>query len=89
MAYYNANNYIYPKIDLIGLSRGTIINLKYATEYPDRIDSMFALGGLFNGSGIARVAYNLDVQDEIAEFIGSFFTSDFVAKMADNDYTND
>ena len=41
------------------MKSGTIINLLYATEYVDRIDSMFALGGLFNGSAILRAIYGV------------------------------
>lgn len=63
--YWESNGYIYPKMNLIGHSRGTIINLKYATQYPDRIDSMFALGGLFNGTDILRHLYNSMGSDPI------------------------
>jgi hypothetical protein len=59
-SYRSVNNGVYPKINLIGHSRGTMVNLKYATEYPDRVDSMFALGGLFNGTAICRELYSVN-----------------------------
>ncbi len=57
--YQAANNNVVPKINLMGHSQGTIVNLLYATKFPDRIDSMYALGGLFNGSAILRAIYGV------------------------------
>ena len=45
--FQNANGGIMPKMNLIGHSQGTIVNLLYATKYPDRIDSMLILEGAF------------------------------------------
>ncbi len=54
-AYHTVHGSLYPKLVLIGHSRGTILNLKYATKHPDSVYNMFALGGLFNGSILGNI----------------------------------
>lgn len=46
---------IYPKINLIGHSRGGLINMDFANHYPRLISDMFSIGTPFNGSNFGRV----------------------------------
>jgi len=48
-------NGIYPRINLVGHSRGGLTNMEFANNYPRLIDSMFAIGTPFNGSNFGRV----------------------------------
>lgn len=82
--YAAANCGIEPKINLIGHSRGTIINLKYATEYPDRVAATFGMGGLYNGAKLAEFVYALGIQD--LKVFGYMFGSKFVEEMADDEF---
>ncbi len=82
-SYRQQNNGVYPKMNLIGHSRGTMVNLKYATAYPDRIDSMFGLGGVYNGSMIASAIYELQLENSLGEF------SDMLASQSVIDTTTD
>lgn len=46
------------KINLIGHSRGGILNMKYAIEYPYNVDGLFSVGTPYNGTNLASI-YNL------------------------------
>lgn len=46
---------IYPKINLIGHSRGGLTNMDFANHYPRLISDMFSMGTPFNGSNFGRV----------------------------------
>lgn len=87
-SYRSSHDGVYPKMNLIGHSRGTIINLLYATQYPDRIDSMFALGGLFNGTDIGRFAYLTQTVGTLDALLGGMMSTPFVADMSNPTYTN-
>lgn len=54
--YYLVNGKI-PKINLIGHSRGGILNLMYATEHIEFVDSIFSLGTPYNGTKIGNLGY--------------------------------
>lgn len=41
------------KINLIGHSRGGLINMKYAINYPYNVDSLFSMGTPYNGTKIS------------------------------------
>ena len=41
-----------PRINMIGHSRGGIINMQYAIEHPDIVDSLYSIGTPYNGSSI-------------------------------------
>ena len=41
-----------PRINMIGHSRGGIINMQYAIEHPDIVDSLYSIGTPYNGSMI-------------------------------------
>ncbi len=84
--YKNTHNNTYPKLNLIGHSMGTIINLKYATEYPDRVDSMFALGGLFNGAKLGKAIDSLNLEGETVADILNMFETGFVQDMFNDTY---
>lgn len=56
--YYFINGKI-PKINLIGHSRGGILNLMYATEHIQFIDSIFSLGTPYNGTKLGDLGYAL------------------------------
>lgn len=51
------NNNRLPKINLIGHSRGGIINLMYALDHPDMVASMFSIGTPFFGSDSASTVF--------------------------------
>lgn len=88
--YSAQNSGVIPKMNLIGHSRGTMVNLKYATEYTDRIDSMFALGGLFNGSAIGRLVYGLSLEDNLGDnALSNTLGSGFVEDMSNSTLTDD
>ncbi len=84
-AYKNAYNGTYPKINLIGHSRGSIINLKYATEYPDRVATMVGLGSPYNGAELAKIVYDLNLKNKIGS-LGNMFDSEFVEEIANNNF---
>jgi pimeloyl-ACP methyl ester carboxylesterase len=44
------NGKLFPKINLIGHSRGGLTNLQYALNYPNLVDSVFSLGTPYFGS---------------------------------------
>ncbi|MBO4667798.1 MAG: alpha/beta fold hydrolase [Bacilli bacterium] len=41
-----------PRINMIGHSRGGIINMQYAIEHPDIVDSLYSIGTPYNGSSV-------------------------------------
>lgn len=84
-SYQAGHSGIIPKMNLIGHSRGAIMNLKYATEYPDRIDSMFGMGGTYNGTALGKAIYNLNVADKLGP-LSAMFDSDFIRDMANDNY---
>ena len=45
----------YPRINLIGHSRGGLTNMEFANTYPRLICTMFAIGTPFFGSNFGRV----------------------------------
>ncbi len=49
------NNNILPKVNLIGHSRGGLINLMYALDHPMLVDSMFSLGTPYISSNSAEI----------------------------------
>ncbi|MCL2256559.1 MAG: alpha/beta hydrolase, partial [Firmicutes bacterium] len=48
---------VYPRINLIGHSRGGLTNMEFANRYPRLVCSMFALGTPFLGSNFGRVNF--------------------------------
>ena len=46
---------IYPRINLIGHSRGGLTNMEFANHYPRLISDMYSMGTPFNGSNFGRV----------------------------------
>lgn len=52
---YDYNLGITPKINLIGHSRGGIINLMYATRHPYNVSNLFSLGTPYNGSRLGKI----------------------------------
>lgn len=47
----------YPRINLIGHSRGGLTNMQFANEFPRLVGNMFSLGTPFFGSNFGRVNY--------------------------------
>ena len=54
------NDDILPKINLIGHSRGGIINLLYALDHPDMINQIFSIGTPYVGSSTAKIDVELN-----------------------------
>ena len=87
--YAAVNNGVHPMMNLIGQSRGGTVNLLYATEYPERIDSMFSLGTLFNGSLLGSIindiGYAINYETLLQDIMRSASVSDLVdpAQVAD------
>lgn len=52
---YKFNTGIVPKINLIGHSRGGLLNIMYASEHPQLVDSIFSLGTPYLGSEIGSL----------------------------------
>lgn len=55
---------VYPKINLIGHSRGGLTNMQYAQDFPCLIDGLFSIGTPYFGSNFGRInlfSYGLDV----------------------------
>ncbi|MFA6662000.1 MAG: alpha/beta fold hydrolase, partial [Bacilli bacterium] len=50
-----SHNGILPRINLIGHSRGGIINMMYALDHPDLVDSIFSMGTPYLGSTTASI----------------------------------
>ena len=46
---------IYPKINLIGHSRGGLTNMEYAQNYPRFVDTLISLGTPYSGSNFGRI----------------------------------
>ena len=55
-----SNNDILPKINLIGHSRGGLINLLYALDHPDMVNQIFSIGTPYNGSSTAKIDVELN-----------------------------
>lgn len=51
------NNNIYPKINLIGHSRGGLTNLAFAMAHPELIYSLTSIGTPYFGSNFGRIKY--------------------------------
>lgn len=49
----------FPRVNLIGHSRGGLTNLQYALDHPDLVDSVFSLGTPYVGSTSASVDYHI------------------------------
>lgn len=57
---YISGGYL-PKINLVGHSKGGLINLMYATEHPEIVDSLISMGTPYNGVKLA----NLEILNNI------------------------
>ncbi len=57
----------FPRVNLIGHSRGGLTNLQYALDHPDLVDSVFSLGTPYVGSTSASIDYH--ILDEIGHAI--------------------
>ncbi len=55
-----SNNDMLPKINLIGHSRGGLINLLYALDHPDMVNQIFSIGTPYNGSSTAKIDVELN-----------------------------
>ena len=55
-----SNNDILPKINLIGHSRGGLINLLYALDHPRMVNQIFSIGTPYIGSSIAKIDVELN-----------------------------
>ena len=88
--YKQANNNVEPKMDLIGHSRGTIVNMKYAIEYPSRVRSMFAMGGIFNGTDFGKRLNAVPALKTafLSTSLGATFTNGFVVDMSNQNTIN-
>ena len=49
-----------PRIQMIGHSRGGLINMQYAIEHPDLVDSLFSIGTPYNGSTLYNYLHTLN-----------------------------
>lgn len=49
----------FPRVNLIGHSRGGLTNLQYALDHPDLVDSVFSLGTPYVGSTSASIDYHI------------------------------
>ena len=48
-----------PRINMIGHSGGGILNMEYAIEHPNIVDSLYSIGTPYNGSKIANALSNM------------------------------
>lgn len=53
--YGHVTDGIFPKINLIGHSRGGLTNMDFANHYPRLISDMYSIGTPFNGSNFGRI----------------------------------
>lgn len=51
------SNGIYPKVNLIGHSRGGLTNLAFAMAYPELVASVYSMGTPYCGSNFGRINY--------------------------------
>lgn len=49
----------FPRVNLIGHSRGGLTNMQYALDHPDLVDSVFSLGTPYVGSTSASIDYHI------------------------------
>ncbi|MBO4668104.1 MAG: leucine-rich repeat protein [Bacilli bacterium] len=59
-----------PRINMIGHSRGGIVNMQYAIEHPDLVDLLFSIGTPYNGSTVYNYLYNLN--SNVVDYLGDF-----------------
>lgn len=102
--YYNIYEEIMiPKINMIGHSRGGIINMQYAIEHPDVVKYLYSVGTPYNGSQLynALLSEGIDICDETLNnnLMGLGFNNNSIADCIDyssygalkhywNDYQN-
>lgn len=54
------NDGLLPKVNLIGHSRGGLINLLYAMDHPDMVNKIFSMGTPYVGSSTAKIDVELN-----------------------------
>lgn len=91
--YFRVNAKV-PLVNLIGHSRGGILNLMYATEHIYNIDSIFSLGTPYNGTDIGELCYALyldhieDIDDSILATLVKNSTKDIHNETIINELKN-
>lgn len=68
------DEFLIPRINLIGHSRGGILNMQYAIEHPNLVDSLFSIGTPYNGSLLYDLCYFNGL--DISTFSNSAFKFD-------------
>ena len=86
--YYNSyNEIIIPRVNMIGHSRGGIINMQYAIEHPDVVNCLYSVGTPYNGSEIynALLCEGLDICDDTlnSHLYGLGFNNDSIRDCKD------
>lgn len=54
------NDGILPKVNLVGYSRGGLINLMYALDHPDMVDSLVSIGTPYFGTTTGELALKIE-----------------------------
>ena len=83
------SNGIYPKVNLIGHSRGGLTNLAFAMAYPELVASLTSIGTPYFGSNFGKIKFLVDTIMGGGDYVKKYNEKDAFVNIQDEFVQND